>query len=83
MPRWASRITLEITGVRVERVQEISERDARAEGIQPVLEDGIWSHNGHVLPRDGFADLWDSVNAKRGYSWDVNPWVWVLEFKQI
>mgnify|MGYP001563553262 CR=1 FL=1 len=68
MPRWASRITLGIVSVRVERLQEISVRDALAEGEQGVGD---------------FCYLWDSINAKRGYSWESNPWVWVIEFKRI
>lgn len=76
MPRWASRITLEITGVRVERVQEIDDEDAIAEGIKP-----IWDND--VGPVSVFAELWDDINAARGYSWGSNPWVWVVEFKQI
>ena len=84
MPRWASRITLEVTEVRVERVQSISEGDAKSEG---VLEDG-WedfvpggpvctSHVGRLA----FQDLWDSINHSRGYGWDTNPFVWVVSFK--
>ena len=80
-PRWASRITLEITGVRVERVQEISEKDVLAEGcgLRP------WYLNASGYPEGprtaGFAELWDSINAKRGYPWEDNPWVWVVEFE--
>lgn len=83
MPRWASRITLKITGVRVERVQDISEIDAQLEG---------WDLSNHPLDqrydpvtmdtaRRWFADLWDSINLSRGYGWDLNPWVWRVEFK--
>ena len=74
MPRWASRITLEVVSVRVERVQDISERDAYAEGIglDPTLPH----------PLQWFKELWDSINAKRGYPWQSNPWVWVVEFRQ-
>ena len=74
MPRWASRIMLEIVSVRVERVQDISKADCIGEGITG-LEDIVagW----HQL----YAKLWDSINAKRGYGWDVNPLVWVIEFK--
>jgi len=70
MPRWASRITLEVVSVRVERVQDISEADAASEGT-PILQGGN---------RTEFRMLWDSINAKRGYGWDANPWVWVIEF---
>ncbi|MCP4902985.1 MAG: hypothetical protein GY906_38975 [bacterium] len=89
MPRWASRITLEITDVRVERVQEISENDAVAEGIQK--RGRYWDGGPHPvkggpkcfpLPRAAFKDLWDSINAKRGYGWHTNPWVWVIEFRR-
>ncbi len=78
MPRWASRILLEITGVRVERLQDISEADAKAEGVTLPpstcnMYDGIW--------RDGYRDLWESINGHG--SWDANPWVWVIEFKRI
>lgn len=69
MPRWASRITLEITGVRCERVQEISPQDVVAEGF-PFHSD-----------RDAYASLWDKTNG-RG-SWEANPWVWVVEYKRL
>lgn len=75
MPRWASRITLEITDVRVERVQSISGIDAIAEGIESVCGKGA--------DVSDFSDLWDSINEKRGYGWEENPWVWVVEFKRI
>lgn len=78
MPRSASRITLEVTGVRVERVQEISEDDAEVEGIS-----GEWHLIEVPSARAGFRALWDLINAKRCYGWDVNPWVWVVEFKPI
>lgn len=76
MPRWASRITLEVTEVRVERVQEIEAEDCEAEGIAtPEYDmcDGAW--------RDAFAETWDSINAKRGFGWKENPYVWVVGFK--
>ncbi len=73
MPRWASRITLEVTGVRVEQVQDISEEDAIAEGIDHAYANTIGA----------FADLWDTINAKRGYSWESNPYVWVIGFTRI
>jgi hypothetical protein len=102
MFRWASRITLEVTDVRVERVQDISGVDSSAEGIViPVTPDGhplyelaagLDAYECERRPRDWMADdwrrayfckLWDSINAKRGYGWDVNPWVWVVGFKVI
>ncbi len=86
MPRWASRITLEITEVRVERLQEITEDDAMAEGICVVdnTMDSMYSPPNYPdIHRDIFMELWDSINAKRGYGWDTNPWVWVISFKRI
>lgn len=83
MPRWASRITLEITGVRVERMQDISEADALAEGIR--LLNGRYTFNGGMhesrTARDSFRALWESINGAG--SWDANPWVWVVEFKRV
>jgi hypothetical protein len=82
MPRWASRITLEITGVRVERVRAISEDDAIAEGVEPfrIRRTGyaaVYDSN----YREGFRLLWDTINAAPDRTWDANPWVWVLSFK--
>jgi hypothetical protein len=82
MPRWASRILLEVTAVRVERVQSISEEDAEKEGLKASIDnitDGYFT----IPARDFFEDLWDSINAKRGDGWDANPWVWVVEFRRI
>jgi hypothetical protein len=76
MPRWASRITLEITDVRVEQVQDISLNDQRDEGVHAASE---WTINNHK--RTTFAFLWDNINDKRGFGWDSNPWVWVVEFE--
>jgi len=78
MPRWASRINLEITGIRVERVQNIAPLDCVAEGASEY--DTLLSHDTHI---DRFRHLWDSINEKRGYGWDANPWVWVIEFKRL
>jgi len=93
MPRWAGRINLRIADVRAERLQEISETDAVAEGLtswtnekQPdithygiAIVDEVWSTD----PRLVFQRLWDSINAKRGCGWDANPWVWVVSFEKI
>ena len=85
MPRWVSRITLEITGVRVERVQDITAGDAIDEMVEDVTE--VWEGLPELPgPRDfvtAFARLWDSLNAKRGFGWDVNPWVWVIGFRRV
>ena len=77
MPRWASRITLEITGIGVERLQDISEADAQAEGVTESI----------VLPGDrgsfvaSFGYLWQQIYGAE--SWDANPWVWVIEFEKL
>ena len=86
MPRWASRLTLENISVRVERVQDISEEDARAEGVDPIVDalGNIYAQDGYSIGyRLAFTDLWDSINAKRGYSCESNPSVWVVEFKPL
>lgn len=84
MPRWASRITLEVTAVRVERVQEITAADCIAEGIpsRGVDRDGACIASAIMYIGD-YETLWNRLNAKRGYGWDVNPWVWVIEFKRL
>ena len=76
MPRWASRITLEITGVRVERLQDISEADAVAEGVKNSLH-----LPGGRSAKENFAHLWWTINGEE--SWEADPWVWVLEFKRL
>jgi hypothetical protein len=110
MPRWASRITLRVTDIRVERVQEITEADAMAEGA--TRRDSGWSLDwsrvgelsrfatasavkGRDLAalserdialgtaRTAFGNRWDAINAKRGFSWDSNPWVWVVAFAKL
>ncbi len=80
MPRWASRLTLEIVSVRVERLQDITEADAKAEGVTGALVSESGDHAGFV---PAFALLWDSLNGKRGYSWASNPWVWVITFRRL
>lgn len=100
-PRGLSRITLEITGVRVERLQEISEEDAKAEGLTGISKDGTLvkygipdadglpgndDHGWHWQewdrdPRVAYRTLWERINGPG--SWEVNPWVWVLEFKRM
>lgn len=64
--------------VGVERLQDITEDEARKEGIPPTGQE--WEYNCY---RDGFITLWDSLNVKLGYGWDANPWVWVIEFEVI
>ena len=89
MPRWASRITLEITAVRVERLQDIRLDGLIAEGFDlDRLKWRDWpQEDGSVIrgtsSRHDFEELWNSINEKRGYSWESNPWVWVYEFKVI
>ena len=94
MPRWASRINLEITGIRVERLNDISEADAVAEGIEQVeyahSKDRQWKCYGKVLEelnqitsyaRLSYETLWESINGPE--SWSANPFVWVVEFKKL
>ena len=80
MPKAFSRIWLEVTAVRVERVQEITEEDCIAEGCTTYECGHPDCGDGHYGPRGAFYTLWDSLNSRRGYSWDSNPWVWVVEF---
>jgi hypothetical protein len=89
MPRWASRITLELAAVRVERLQAISEADARAEGAPmfvvghgPISADDLKAEPGYWSPslyRNGYEDLWESLHGAE--SWAASPWVWVLELR--
>ncbi|MGZ5077010.1 MAG: hypothetical protein ACXV9R_10340 [Methylobacter sp.] len=92
MPRSASRITLEITGVRVERLQDISEADAIAEGCNATLyiDDGLGNRvppkgntirDSYPSARHWYASTWDDINGPG--SWSANPWVWVIEFKRV
>lgn len=88
MPRWASRITLEITSVRVERLQDISIEDAKAEGAwgpDDSIVQKVADHFGIDIfaanPRKAFQMLWEQINGPD--SWDANPWVWAIEFKRL
>lgn len=90
MPRWASRITLEITDVRVERLQDISEADAEAEGCDRLTWDGTqgpadlidWPLKTVDRPwANGYALLWESINGDD--SWAANPWVWAVSFRRL
>lgn len=82
MPRWASRITLEVTGVRVERVREISDADIKAEGWQKQHDISDDPEVHHDAARDWWMDHWNAINGKK-HPWESNPWVWVIEFKRI
>ena len=78
MPRSASRINLEITNIRIERLQDITERDAQKEGVFPcVITNG---EENYTIP---FIMIWEQINGKTTYSFNKNPWVWVIEFKRI
>lgn len=96
LPRWASRTTLEIVSVRVERLRDISDADAIAEGLRVcpnmngraglrgyVWPDSPYDKNGlcHSLPVTAFGQGWEIINGQG--SWDLNPWVWVIEFKRV
>lgn len=90
-PRMASRITLELTAVRVERLNDISDGDSKAEGIESspgtYSGDRFWKNYGmgnflgYFTPRDSYRTLWESINGPG--SWALNPWVWVLEFRKL
>ena len=86
MPKWASRLTLKVTQVRVERLQDISENDAIAEGCRPFFDhDNPEMINGMPMaplmgPIDVFTTLWDGINNKPGTTWDDNPWIIAYTF---
>ena len=81
MPRWASRIQIAVVSVKVERVQEITVKDACAEG---VFHGGYYATEPPMpYPIATFKRLWDTINRKRGFGWESNPYVWVVEFKRI
>jgi hypothetical protein len=83
MPRWASRITLEVMDIRVQRLQEISEEDAIAEGSQiPLSECPSNCQQATLSERTQFSRLWDSINAKRA-PWASNPFVWCISFRRL
>ena len=91
MPKWAARIKIEITDIRLERLQDISEADAKAEGIKSHQEDAAFFYDymkssdlrkeWFMDPVKSFESLWNSVNSV--CSWDFNPWVWVIEFERV
>ena len=80
MPRWASRITLDVTGVRVERLQDISESDAVAEGVAGGHV-AIPGYGYSATPVEHYRWLWEQINGSG--SWDANPWVWMIEFRRV
>lgn len=86
MPRWASRLTLELLLVRVERLQAITEEDAKAAGFDPAPVHGQWvtrsrEEGGHWSARKPFSDAWDARNA--AHPWSSNPYVWVLDVRRV
>jgi hypothetical protein len=88
MPRERCRLVLELVRVRLERLQDISEEDARAEGFPSYTITGNGQScepvgAGYMDGRAHFRALWDSLNAKRGFGWSENPWVWALEFRRL
>lgn len=82
MPRWASRLTLEIKNIRVEQLQDISEEDAIAEGVDAVSLADV-PRQATMSRRADYRQLWNTINAKRGHSWESNPWVWAITFKKV
>ncbi len=94
MPRAAARIFLRVTGVRAERVQEISDSDTISEGITPIRVEGSTNYRDYdqyeaacaEATREAYQVLWDSINRRRdkgAYAWEKNPWVWVYEFERV
>jgi hypothetical protein len=83
MPRWASRITLEVVDIRVERVQDITVEGAKAEAAVCHPGDYVIGQEDRDITKFLFGALWDSINKKRGYSWESNPLIWVVQFKRI
>lgn len=98
LPRWATRLTLIVTDVRVQRLQEISEADAIAEGLERDIDGDVDGHGRHIVveswrgvdylpwlrdPIEAFSDLWEQINGARGFGWDANPWVAAYTFQPI
>ena len=89
MPKEAARIFLKVTNVRVERLHDITENDARNEGVKDPYDyqEPSYYDQPHVrgmeINKSAFAGLWDSLNKKRDFGWDKNPWVWVVEFAKL
>lgn len=88
MPKTLARTILEITGVKAERLQSITEEDAEAEGVIPGDSPlGVYPSPRAARVKEtyraAYQKLWDRLNAKRGYSWDTDPWVWVVSFRDI
>ena len=87
MPRVAARLFLKVTNIRVERLRDITEEDAIAEGVlwnrAKKINELEKSNNIINNAKTLFMRLWDSINSKRGYGWDINPWVWVVEFERV
>lgn len=79
MPRWASRIELEIIKIHAERLQDITNTDALAEGVR----ESHFHQRVDWMDLDRYHALWESINKKNGHGWDTNPFVWVIEFKKI
>lgn len=81
MPRRASRIMLEITDIRIERLNAISEKDSISEGVDGEKEAADIGCTWHEKPKRAYRRLWESINGKG--SWDLNPWVWMIEFRKV
>lgn len=84
MPRVISRSEMLITGITPERVQQITEEDVKAEGVKPKFVGGITTlkYQDYYKYVPAFAELWDSLNLKRGHGWEHNDWVWAITFKK-